>query len=244
MNQNFIRKENMSSPKFKIPLFDVDWTLLEGANKVHYGAFDFALHTVFNQPEAFKSEVKGEGRIDTQILMEILKLHGVSEEQAKNKMSQAIKAMAKYFIAHADEGHFVTMPGVKHLLSSLKAKGLTLGLLTGNVEEIAWEKVKRARIGDYFTFGAFGSLAFKRVDLIPIAKKRLEKILDQEIPLERFVIVGDSPLDIACARAGGIPVIAVGAGHYKSHELTDADLIVNSLEEKDKITNFLRFMPT
>lgn len=232
----------MLFPKFKIPLFDVDWTLLEGANKAHYGAFDFALHTVFNQPEAFKSEVKGEGKIDTQILMEILKLHGVSEEQAKNKMPQAIKAMAEYFIAHADEGHFVPMPGVKELLSSLKAKRLPLGLLTGNVEEIAWEKVKRAGIGDYFTFGAFGGLAYKRVDLIPIAKEGLEKILGTKIPMGRFVIVGDSPLDIACAKAGNIEVIAVAAGVYKEHHLSEADLVVNSLEEKDKIINFLKLL--
>lgn len=58
--------------------------------------------------------------------------------------------------------------------------------------------------------------------------------------MERFVIIGDSPLDIACARAGNIEVIAVAAGVYKQHHLSEADLVVKSLEEKDKILEFLR----
>lgn len=78
------------------------------------------------------------------------------------------------------------------------------------------------------------------MDLIPIAKKRLEKILGQSVPLERLIIVGDSPLDIACARVGNIEVIAVGTGDYKKHHLAEADLFVESLEQKDKIINFLK----
>lgn len=225
--------------KSKIPLFDIDWTLLKGANKAHYGAFDHALHTVFNQPTAFKWELTGEGRIDPQILIEILKLHGASEDEAKRKMPKAMVAMADYFYKHADEGHFIPMPGVVQLLKELKKAGVHMGVLTGNVEEIGWEKLRRAGIKEYFSFGAFGSMAFKRVDLIPKARKRAEMIYKIDIPLKSFVIVGDSPLDIACARDGGLQVIAVGAGHYKSHQLTHADLVVDSLEQKDSIIKFL-----
>lgn len=232
----------MSYPKYKIPLFDIDWTLLQGSsegNQVHNGAFDFALHTTFNQPTAFKKEIKSEGSIDPRILIEVLKLHGVTEEEAKQKMPEALKAMTDYFLEHADEGSFVPMAGVVDLLSDLKSKNVPLGLLTGNVKEIAYEKLKRAGIKDYFSFGAFGSMAFQRVDLIEIARKEASKVLAEEVSIHELVIVGDSPLDIACARAGGIPVIAVGAGHFKSHELAHADLTVDSLEEKDKIINFL-----
>ncbi|EKD84820.1 MAG: HAD family hydrolase [uncultured bacterium] len=228
--------------KFKIPLFDVDWTLLKGGdigNKVHHEAFDYALHTVYNQPTASQKEVMGQGKIDTQILIETLALHGVSEEEAKIKMPQAIEAMIKYFNEHANEGTYTPMPGVVALLSALKAHGDTLGLLTGNVAEISWNKLARAGIKDFFSFGAFGSMAFKRVDLIEIARQQVSKILKEDVPLERLVIIGDAPLDIACARAGGIPVIAVGAGHHKIHELMHADLAVESLEEKDKILKFL-----
>lgn len=240
MNLHFIPKGNMSLPNYKIPLFDVDWTLLKGSNPVHGKAFDYALHNVYNQPTAFKNEINTEGSIDPKILIDVLKLHNISEGEAKNKIPQALKAMVNYFMKHINEGHYQAMPGVVNLLKELTSLGIPLGLLTGNVEEIGWEKVRKAGIKDYFTFGAFGSLAFKRVDLIPIAKQRLEKILNIKIPINNFVIVGDSPLDIACARAGNIEVIAVAAGVYKEHHLSEADLVVSSLEEKDKIIDFLK----
>lgn len=48
-------------------------------------------------------------------------------------------------------------------------------------------------------------------------------------------------LDIACAKAGGINVIAVATGSYSAEELqkTGADLVVRTLFETDKILKFL-----
>lgn len=230
----------MSLPNYKIPLFDIDWTLIEGNNGIHKAGFMHAYGTVYNLPGASIDEIEHNGMIDSQILMEIAKLHGVSEETAKTKVQDAMTAVVDYFMKHVEEGHFKVMPGTIELLNELKKMGIPLGLLTGNIEEIGWEKVNRAGVKEYFTFGAFGSFAYKRVDLIPIAKKRLEEILKEDISLNRFVIIGDSPLDIACARAGNIEVIAVAAGVYNEHHLSEADLVVNSLEEKDKIIEFLK----
>lgn len=232
----------MSSPK--IPLFDIDWTLLKGGdigNKIHHEAFDFALSTVYKEPTASQSEGTGQGKIDTQIMIDTLKLHGVTEDMAKIKMPEALEAMKKYFFQHADEGTFEPMPGAIELLDELKKRDIPLGLLTGNVTEIGWEKLKRAGIADYFSFGAFGSMAFRRVDLIAIAAQEASKVLGRKVEISELVIVGDSPLDIACARDGGIPVIAVGAGSFKSHELAHADLTLESLEEKNKFLKFLGY---
>lgn len=240
MNHPCMKGGNMSSPK--IPLFDIDWTLLKGEEinkKVHRDANDFALHTVYYQKNASWRDVFAEGSIDTKILIDILKIHGVSEEKAKSKMPKAIEVMTQYFLEHADEGHFEPMPGAIDLLSKLKTRNIPMGLLTGNMEKIGWEKLRRAGIKDYFSFGAFGSMAFQRVDLIEIARQEASKTLGKEVKTNELVIIGDSPLDIACARDGGIPVIAVGAGHFKTHELIHADLTLESLEEKDKILKFL-----
>lgn len=223
----------------KIPLFDIDGTLLKGGNKIHDDAFDFALDTVYNQPTASVKEVMVQGKIDTQIIIETLALHGVSELEAKEKMDRATECMLDYFLKHADKGEYIQMAGVENLLSTLQRLELPLGVLTGNVEDIGWEKLKRARIKDYFDFGAFGSLAFKRVDLIEVARKRAEISLGIEIPTSSLIIIGDTPLDIACGRAGNIPVIAVASGNFRSHELSHADLVVESLEEQDKIVEFL-----
>lgn len=226
----------------KIPLFDIDWTLLRGTeanNQVHFDAYDYAFQTIYRLPKGVRKGFFVQGKIDPQILIEIAVLNGVSEEEAKKKVDDAMTTMVSYFREHLDEGNYQVMPGVKNLLDELKSQDIPIGLLTGNIEEIGWEKLSKAGIKDYFEFGAFGSMALKRVDLIPLAQKRAEEIYKIDIPLQCFVIVGDSPLDIACARDGGISVIAVGAGHFKVHDLSEADLVVESLEEKDKILRFL-----
>lgn len=232
----------MSLPKFKIPLFDVDGTLLKSntPTNIHDEAFDFALQTVYKLPNA---TVKGHilsGKIDSQILIEISQIYGVSEKQAKEKVQDAMTATLDYFMKHVGKKHYRIIPEVKPLLDKLKSLGIPLGLLTGNIEEIGWEKMQLLGIRDYFSFGAFGSLAFKRVDLIPIAKERFEKVLNMKISMQNFVIIGDTPLDIACAKAGQISVIAVSTGKYKRHELFEADLVVESLGESKKIIEFLK----
>lgn len=232
----------MSLPNYKIPLFDVDGTLVHSSTliNIHDEAFDYALHTVYNLPDATVKNQSLSGKIDSQILIEISQIYGASEKEAKEKVQDAMTATLDYFMKHAVKHHYEVIPEVESLLKDLKSLGIPLGLLTGNIEEIGWEKMRLVGLYDYFTFGAFGSLAFKRVDLIPIAKERLEKMLNIKIPLQNLVIIGDTPLDIACARAGQIPVIAVSTGKYKSHELSEADLVIESLEEKDKIIDFLK----
>ena len=226
----------------KFPLFDVDGTLIEGGNRAHAESYDFALHTVYHQPTASVEEIQTHGMIDTQILIEILKLHGVSEENAKSKIDKATEAMAQYFEKHKENGTFVVLDGATDILDELKKREIPTGLLTGNVEEIGWGKIERAGIRDYFTFGAFGNLAYRRVDLIKVAQDRLEKMTNTKIPLRHFVIIGDTPLDVACAKAGGIEVIAVATGIYSRDELqkASADLVIDTLHETDKIRNFLK----
>ena len=98
----------MSSPSLEIPLFDIDWTLLKGGpvgNKVHHQAFDFALQTIYGLPDKARDQLQNtNGMIDTQIIIEVLKLNHISEEEAKEKMPKALKTMADYFFDHADPG--------------------------------------------------------------------------------------------------------------------------------------------
>lgn len=226
----------------KIPLFDIDSTLLEGGNKAHINCFDYALKTVYGLHDASVVELKLDGMIDKQILVEILKLHNVSEETAKARMEEAMLVMVEYFTMHLHESTSKVLPGVKELLNVLIENNMTLGLLTGNIEDIAWGKLKNIDLADYFSFGSFGNLAYKRVELIAIAKERAEKLLKKEIPLQDFFIVGDSPLDIVCAKAGGINVVAVAQGNFTVEELetAGADIVLHSMEERDAFLDFIK----
>lgn len=225
----------------EIPLFDLDGTLLKSGNKVHNDAFDYGFKTVFKSDASIR-EIVTHGKIDSQIIIEILALHGTSEEEAKKKLPEAMEVMVEYFMKHQDEEEYTTLPGVKELLIDLKDKGFLIGALTGNIEAIGWKKLENAGIRQYFDFGAFGNMAYKRVDLVGIARKEAEEILKKPVKPSDLVIVGDAKGDIDCAIAGGALSIGVptGGGYtYQQLKEAGADLMVNSLEEKDKVIDFL-----
>lgn len=232
----------MSLSNYKIPLFDIDWTLLAKDKKrnIHDEAFYCAFETVYGLKVTQKESV--EGWIDNQIILETVIRHGISEKEAKRKLPQTTKVMAEYFLTHRKEGKYLLLPGVKEILISLQKKGILTGLLTGNVEEIAWGKIEEAGIKNFFQFGAFGNEVYKRVDLINLAHQRAEKLMRRKLLLKGLVIVGDTPLDVACAKEGGIESIAIASGPHPLEELSSAgaDLVLKSLKEKDKIINFLK----
>jgi phosphoglycolate phosphatase-like HAD superfamily hydrolase len=100
-------------------------------------------------------------------------------------------------------------------------------LLTGNLEPIAHLKLMRAGIGRYFPRGAggFGSDAEDRTDLPAIARRRAGHD-GAPHPRDRTIVIGDTPLDIACARADRVRVFAVATGPYEAPDLAAADAVV------------------
>jgi phosphoglycolate phosphatase-like HAD superfamily hydrolase len=227
----------------KIPLFDLDSTLLFGGNRdrVHKESYDFALQTVYNLPNVSHTEIIIHGMMDTEILVTVAQNHGVDEEDAINKLPQAIQAMNDYFISHLDEQFSMAEPGARALLQLLQTQ-THCGVLTGNVEKIAWKKLDEAALGAYISFGGFGDMAMTRVELIPIAKDAYEEQFGEKCDITDFVIIGDTPKDIQCAREGGVKIVSVATGSYSKQDLAkeNPDLIINSLEDQEQILNFLK----
>jgi phosphoglycolate phosphatase len=101
-----------------------------------------------------------------------------------------------------------------------------LALVTGNFEPVARRKLASAGIGHYFAAGqgGFGSDAEDRSDLPAVARGRAGGW-----PRERTVVIGDTPRDIACARADAVRVIAVATGPFPAEALADAETVVDSV---------------
>ena len=101
-------------------------------------------------------------------------------------------------------------------------------LVTGNFEQVARLKLARAGIGDFFEpgQGGFGSDAEEREALPPIARARAG-----DWPRERTVVIGDTPRDIACARADGLRVVAVTTGPFAADALAEADHVASGAAE-------------
>jgi phosphoglycolate phosphatase-like HAD superfamily hydrolase len=213
-------------------LFDIDGTLLHGATDAHRDALHAALRLVHGV-DARKAEggLAPAGRTDGEIARALLLSMGISAERIDERAPDVRAETGRIYaeLSTADLSHTV-LPGVSALLEWLSGRdGVMLALVTGNFEAVARVKLARAGIGRYFPSGqgAFGSDSEDRVSLPPIARRRAGS-LGHPYPREQTVVIGDTPRDIACARADELRCYAVTTGPFRAEELTEADVVLAS----------------
>jgi len=123
-------------------------------------------------------------------------------------------------------------PGARLLLYKLSRRGISAGLVTGNLTRIGWKKMERAGLRHYFRFGAFAELAHDRAGLVAIAIRhaRRQGWIDRASPI---VLLGDHPNDIRAAKAHGVRSVAVATGLIGRDELArhSPDLLVPDMRE-------------
>jgi phosphoglycolate phosphatase len=216
-------------------LFDIDGTLLSGATDAHRDAMRAALSEVHGvDVRRLGTPVSPAGRTDAEIARVLLLDAGVSADRIDERANAVREACCRFYtnLSTADLSHTV-LPGVREQLERLAAReDLRLGLLTGNYEPIARLKLRRAGIGRFFDAGqgAFGSDDEDRAALPAIARRRAGT-RGRPHPREHTIVIGDTPRDIACARADGVRCIAIASGPYGVDELTGADQIVRDAKE-------------
>jgi phosphoglycolate phosphatase-like HAD superfamily hydrolase len=184
---------------------------------------------VHELPPLMDMPMEAAGRTDGAIMRELLARAGVGDAafdaHADEVFARAVAAYAT--LCPPDLSGFVS-PGIPELLEALSARPdeFRLSLVTGNLEPVARVKLDRAGIGRYFPAGqgGFGSDHESRAELPPIARARAS---DPPWPRERTVVIGDTPRDIACARADRVRVAAVGTGPFGVEALADADAVVD-----------------
>jgi phosphoglycolate phosphatase-like HAD superfamily hydrolase len=211
-------------------LFDIDGTLLSGATDAHRDALLSALFKVHGvKAESFTRPVSPAGRTDGELARAVLLDAGVSAERIDARADEVREECCRVYarICPQDLSRTV-LPGVSELLEWLSGQmHLTLGLLTGNYEAVGRLKLGRAGIGRYFPpgQGAFGSDSEDRAALPAIARRRAGTP-GHPHPRSETIVIGDTPRDIACARADGVRVVAVACGPFGTAELGDADAVV------------------
>ncbi|MGD7653120.1 MAG: HAD family hydrolase [Verrucomicrobiales bacterium] len=130
------------------------------------------------------------------------------------------------------------LPGAADLLATLESRnGSTIGLLTGNISGGAASKMRHFGLAAHFPFGAFGSDHHDRNRLGPIALERASTHAGTSFTAEDVWVIGDTPKDIACARAAGVRCLAVATGSFTVSQLRDhgADEVIETLESAIEI---------
>jgi phosphoglycolate phosphatase len=179
-------------------------------------------------------DVEAAGRTDGAIARSLLTLAGVSAERIDAHAGDVRAVACQEFARRCPRGMSGFLaPGVPELLDGLAARDdVRLSLVTGNLEPVARLKLARAGIGHHFPpgQGGFGSDDEDRTVLPEIARRRAGDAHGPH-PRARTVVIGDTPRDIACARAEGVGVIAIATGPFRADALAGADLVVGHARE-------------
>ena len=214
----------------KVILFDIDGTLVltGGAGQ---RAMARAFEDVFSIPNAFQ-HIDMPGRTDSWILSDAVTAHGIPSAAAdRARFREVYLEHLRHEIEQPGSRKGV-MPGVRPLLDLLARRDdVYLALLTGNYEDAARIKLEFFDLWRYFRCGAFGDDAPDRNGLLPKAMTAIRACEGPEVAPFEVVVVGDTPLDVACAAASGARSLAVATGGYSADALraAGADVVMQDL---------------
>jgi phosphoglycolate phosphatase len=209
-------------------LFDIDGTLLSsgGAGKA---AIETALAEEFGV--TVHAKVPYSGRTDRAIIQDLFRLHGVEDTAShlQKLLDGYFQRLPGFLATHKGQ----VLPGIAALLAHLGEREAVIGLLTGNVRRGARLKLGHFGIDHHFAFGGFGDHHFDRDDVAREAYAAARDHLDGALVRERVWVIGDTPLDIRCARCIGANVAAVATGWHSRAELEAArpDLLLSDLSD-------------
>jgi phosphoglycolate phosphatase-like HAD superfamily hydrolase len=182
-----------------------------------------------------------DGKTDRQIVRDLMRGEGFEDAIIDRRMSELLDAYVAGLereIASPDT-RVEACAGVMQLLDALvHREHCVVGLLTGNLEPGAQQKLTAAGIGfGRFAVGAFGSDHEVRAELPAIAQRRARERLGLHVDGGAMVIVGDTPSDIQCGRPIGARAIAVATGHYTMESLAahGPEALFGDLSETDAV---------
>jgi phosphoglycolate phosphatase-like HAD superfamily hydrolase len=218
------------SPSIRwLVLFDIDGTLIQ-TGRAGVRGMNAAFERLYGVARALDGTLIA-GRTDRGIVADVLRRIGrEAGDDAIAALREAYLADLATEIARPVAAPSGILPGVSALLDALEARDdVRLGLLTGNFQGGARIKLGHFDLWRRFAFGAFGDDHADRRPLVEIAVDRS----GVRVPCGQVIVIGDTPLDVDCARAYGARAIGVATGPYPKAALEDAGahLVVDTLAE-------------
>jgi len=208
-------------------LFDVDGTLVDTAGAGRRGLLR-SFRAVFgvDDVEARTAGVRLGGKTDPTIISEIAAALGIPAPDVEARYAELRRAYLDALhdeLRRGDPAARRVLPGVVSLLDALHPRpGTWLGLVTGNIEDGARAKLATFDLNRYFLDGGFSSDHPERAEIARIAHERFCRRAEIRFTPSRVAVIGDTELDVACARANGFRSIAVASGGVAAERLAEA----------------------
>jgi phosphoglycolate phosphatase len=228
----------------RLVLWDVDGTLVV-AGPAAQTAFDLAVASVFGRAPG-PHDVHMAGKTDPQIALEILASMAISEPEARRHLPAVLEALEKELEAATDliREHGRVLPGAEPVLRRLASdRRVVQTVLTGNLAANARLKLAAFGLDRWLDLelGATGSDDGDRLALVAVAMAKAKRRLGFAFEPRQVWVVGDTPLDLIAARAGGTRCLLVGTGRYGYQELagSGADSVLPDLTDTERVVAIL-----
>jgi phosphoglycolate phosphatase-like HAD superfamily hydrolase len=203
-----------------ILLFDIDGTLIRTG-----GAGKRAIERAFENEHCRKDacRFRFDGMTDGMIVRQGLTAIGVpvTDEAVEQVLECYLRFLTEEVDASPDES-YALHAGVRRAVElGLLRDQVAVGLGTGNILEGARIKLTRVNLYNCFRFGGFGSDHDDRAELIRVGAARGAAQLGVPLPECRVVVIGDTPRDVAAAKANGAEAVGVGTGFFRPADLME-----------------------
>jgi phosphoglycolate phosphatase-like HAD superfamily hydrolase len=225
----------------RVILWDVDGTLVQTGG-VGAEAFGTAIETLYGV-SAGNHGVSLAGKTDPQIAREILTvldLHDDVDTRLPGLLAETERLVAAGRDRIRARGRI--LPGVAALLEALRRPDTVQTVLTGNTAANAAVKVGAFELDRWLDLevGAYGSDDPDRNTLVDVALTRVERRYGP-VDRSRVWVIGDTPLDAACAQAGGVRclLVATGFAPRAALDVAGADHVVDDLTDAKAILALL-----
>jgi len=226
------------SLKTALVLFDIDQTILHSGGAGEK-ALTLALRDRFGREETLDN-IEIAGKTDVWIAHRIFEAHGI--EPRPENVDRFLNGYLEYLKTELGRNDGRLLPGFPQILHALAhLPHVAVGLLTGNLRRGAELKLGHYGVLDHFSFGAFADDSHERNLLGPFARKRAAEAHGTDFQPADIYIIGDTPHDIACAKAIDARGVGVATGHYSraALEAAGADFVFDDLSDVDGVIRTL-----
>ncbi len=241
-------KDNKTSPEnLRILLWDIDGTLMRSTMQGGYRKYFAATMTKIFGSAGTLDQITPSGMTDPQIMYEALKNDGFKPEQILERKNDILKTFQIEMTKVLSDGGepYEMLKGADEILTETDKNPLFINsLLTGNLSVAAKLKLSAVGLWHYFenSINAFGEISHERKDLAVEAGKLFNEAYDFEFDPNRFIVIGDTPNDILCAKHFGAKCVAVLTGRNQRREKLsecDPDIIIEDLCDTRKVLQIL-----
>jgi phosphoglycolate phosphatase-like HAD superfamily hydrolase len=227
----------------RVLLWDVDGTLVR-AGELGAAVFDRALEEALGRPPDVR--VRMSGKTDPQIVREYLVAMGIEERERDEKVAAVLRRVEHHLAAAAGRlaAEGMALAGVPTLLETLAAdRRIVSTVLTGNIAPNAVVKLAAFGLDRWLDLevGAYGSDDPDRRMLVPVALGRIAEQRGARVDPDDVWVIGDTPLDLACAQAAGAHSLLVATGRSSAAELArlGADAVLDDLRDTAAVVKLL-----